>query len=93
MAAVGPSSSVRSIASTEPTQSLIKGKAEHVISIWLGGGMGHVMAQWLVDGSPPIDLTEVAVDRTHEYQATRQFRAERTVERLGMLLNDASWPN
>jgi len=63
------------------------------IGILLGGGMGHVMAQWLVDGSPPIDLTEVAVDRTHDYQATRQFRAERTVERLGMLLNDASWPN
>lgn len=63
------------------------------VGILLGGGMGHVMAQWLVDDLPPVDLTEVSVDRTHAYQATRRFRAERTVERLGMLLNDASWPN
>ena len=26
----------------EPTESLIQGKAEHVISIWLGGGMGQI---------------------------------------------------
>src|SRR5262249_4562997 len=59
----------------------------------LGGGMGHVVAQWMIDESPPIDMTEVHVDRTHEHQATRQFRAERTVERLGFLLNDGAWPN
>ncbi|HVQ19286.1 MAG TPA: FAD-dependent oxidoreductase, partial [Actinomycetes bacterium] len=63
------------------------------IGILLGGGLGHVVAQWLIEGVAPIDLTEVAVDRTHEFQATRQFRAERTVERLGFLLNDSAWPN
>jgi 4-methylaminobutanoate oxidase (formaldehyde-forming) len=63
------------------------------VGILLGGGLGHVMAQWLIDEAPPIDLTEVSVDRTHEFQATRRFRAERTVERLGFLLNDGSWPN
>lgn len=26
----------------EPSESLIQGKAEHVISIWLGGGMGQI---------------------------------------------------
>jgi hypothetical protein len=26
----------------EPTEALIQGKAEHVISIWLGGGMGQI---------------------------------------------------
>ena len=54
----------------------------------MGGGLGHVMAQWLIEEYPPIDLTEVGVDRTHEFQATRLFRKERTVERLGFLLND-----
>ncbi|MFZ0323645.1 MAG: FAD-dependent oxidoreductase, partial [Actinomycetes bacterium] len=63
------------------------------VGILFGGGMGHVVAQWLIDGVCPIDLTHVAVDRTHEYQATRQFRKERTVERLGLLLNDGAWPN
>ncbi|HUW16282.1 MAG TPA: FAD-dependent oxidoreductase [Actinomycetes bacterium] len=63
------------------------------VGILFGGGMGHVVAQWLVDGVCPIDVTHVAVDRTHHYQATRRFRAERTVERLGLLLNDGAWPN
>ena len=63
------------------------------VGILMGGGLGHVMAQWMIEDYPPIDLTEVAVDRTHEFQATRLFRKERTVERLGFLLNDLSWPN
>lgn len=63
------------------------------LGILLGGGLGHVMAQLLIDGEAPIDLTKLSVDRTHDFQATRQFRAERTVERLGFLHNDASWPN
>ena len=63
------------------------------VGILFGGGMGHVVAQWLIDGVCPIDLTHVAVDRTHEYQATRRFRKERTEERLGLLLNDGAWPN
>ena len=58
------------------------------VGILMGGGLGHVMAQWLIEEYPPIDLTEVGVDRTHEFQATRLFRKERTVERLGFLLND-----
>jgi 4-methylaminobutanoate oxidase (formaldehyde-forming) len=63
------------------------------VGILSGGGLGHVMAQWLIEGHPPLDLTEVGVDRAHEFQATRLFRRERTVERLGFLLNDLSWPN
>jgi 4-methylaminobutanoate oxidase (formaldehyde-forming) len=63
------------------------------VGILMGGGMGHVMAQWMIEEYPPIDLTEVSVDRTHEFQATRLFRKERTVERLGFLLNDLTWPN
>lgn len=42
MAAVGLNSSVRCLGSAEPARSPIKGKAEHVISIWLGGGMGQI---------------------------------------------------
>src|SRR4051812_48014357 len=63
------------------------------VGILSGGGLGHVMAEWLIEGHPPIDLTAVGVDRAHEFQATRRFREERTVERLGFLLNNLSWPN
>jgi 4-methylaminobutanoate oxidase (formaldehyde-forming) len=63
------------------------------VGILSGGGLGKVMAQWLIEEHPPIDLTAVGVDRAHEFQATRLFRQERTVERLGFLLNNLSWPN
>jgi glycine cleavage system aminomethyltransferase T/glycine/D-amino acid oxidase-like deaminating enzyme len=63
------------------------------VGILSGGGLGHMMAQWLIDENPPLDVTAVGVDRTHEFQATRRFREERTVERLGFLLNDLAWPN
>ncbi len=63
------------------------------VGILSGGGLGHVMAQWMIEEHPPLDVTAVGVDRTHEFQATRRFRKERTVERLGFLLNDLAWPN
>jgi 4-methylaminobutanoate oxidase (formaldehyde-forming) len=63
------------------------------VGILAGGGLGHIMAQWMIEEYPPIDSTEVSVDRTHDFQATRLFRKERTVERLGFLLNDLTWPN
>ena len=63
------------------------------VGILSGGGLGHVMAQWLIEEHPPIDVTAVGVDRAHEFQATRLFREQRTVERLGFLLNDLAWPN
>jgi glycine cleavage system aminomethyltransferase T/glycine/D-amino acid oxidase-like deaminating enzyme len=63
------------------------------VGILSGGGLGHVMAQWLIEEHPPLDVTAVGVDRAHEFQATRLFRQERTVERLGFLLNDLAWPN
>ena len=63
------------------------------VGILSGGGLGHMMAQWLIEGHPPLDVTSVGVDRAHEFQATRRFREERTVERLGFLLNDGGWPN
>ncbi len=63
------------------------------VGILSGGGLGHMMAQWLIEEHPPLDVTGVGVDRAHVFQATRLFREQRTVERLGFLLNDAAWPN
>src|SRR3954452_272976 len=56
------------------------------VGILSGGGLGHMMAQWLIEEHPPLDLTAVGVDRAHEIQATRLFRQQRTVERLRFLL-------
>jgi 4-methylaminobutanoate oxidase (formaldehyde-forming) len=46
------------------------------VGILSGGGLGHVMAQWLIEEHPPLDVTAVGVDRAHEFQATRLFRRE-----------------
>ena len=51
--------------------------------ILLSGGVGSVIAQWIVDGVPPVDVSGLSVDRTQPHETTRRFRADRTVEQLG----------
>ena len=62
------------------------------LGILLGGGVGTVMAHWIVDGVPPVDVTGYAVDRAAPHETSRKFRAERMVEQLGVLIGDAVWP-
>ena len=62
------------------------------MGVLLGGGVGHVIAHWIVDGVPPIDITGYAIDRTATYETSRRFRAERTVEQLGVLFGDGWFP-
>jgi glycine cleavage system aminomethyltransferase T/glycine/D-amino acid oxidase-like deaminating enzyme len=63
------------------------------LGILSGGGVGHMLAHWIADGVPPLDATAVAIDRTATYETSRKFRAERTVEQLGVLFGDAVWPS
>jgi 4-methylaminobutanoate oxidase (formaldehyde-forming) len=63
------------------------------LGILMGGGIGNVMAHWIVDGVPPVDVTGYAVDRAATHETSRRFRAERTVEQLGVLFGDATWPS
>lgn len=55
------------------------------IGILTGGGLGRVMAHWITTGQPDVDTTGFNIDRLHAYQANPQYRAERTVESLGMV--------
>jgi 4-methylaminobutanoate oxidase (formaldehyde-forming) len=63
------------------------------LGILSGGGVGSVVAQWIADGFPPVDTAHIAIDRTATYETSRKFRAERTVEQLGVLFGDAAWPS
>ncbi len=63
------------------------------LGIILSGGVGSLIAQWIVDGVPPVDVTGLAIDRTQPFETSRRFRADRTVEQLGALFADAAWPN
>lgn len=63
------------------------------LGIILSGGLGSLTAQWIVDGIPPVDMTGLGIDRTQPFETSRRFRADRTVEQLGVLFADAAWPN
>ena len=55
------------------------------IGILTGGGIGRVVAQWITEGRPDIDVTGINIDRLHRYQANPEYRATRTVESLGLV--------
>jgi 4-methylaminobutanoate oxidase (formaldehyde-forming) len=47
--------------------------------------MGRVVAHWIVNGRPDVDVTGFNIDRLHVYQANPEYRRTRTVESLGMV--------
>jgi 4-methylaminobutanoate oxidase (formaldehyde-forming) len=55
------------------------------IGILTGGGMGRVLAHWIINGRPDVDVTGMNIDRLHTYQANPEYRKTRTVESLGMV--------
>ncbi len=55
------------------------------IGILTGGGIGRVVAHWIAEGRPDIDVTAINIDRLHRYQANPEYRATRTVESLGLV--------
>ena len=61
------------------------------IGIVSGGGVGKVMADWIVEGHPPMDLWDVDVRRVMPFQANRRYLRERTTEAVG-LLYAMHWP-
>ena len=61
------------------------------LGILLGAGSGQVLAQWIVDGYPPVDVSELNISRLMPFQNTPKFLHDRTVELLGWQYID--WPN
>jgi len=55
------------------------------IGILTGGGMGRVMAHWLINGKPDVDITGMNIDRLHRYQCNPEYRRERIAESLGLV--------
>jgi 4-methylaminobutanoate oxidase (formaldehyde-forming) len=62
------------------------------IGILTGGGLGRVMAHWIMTGRPDVDVTGMNIDRLHTYQANPEYRRHRTVESLGMVYK-CHYPN
>jgi glycine cleavage system aminomethyltransferase T/glycine/D-amino acid oxidase-like deaminating enzyme len=61
------------------------------LGILFGGGAGQVMAQWIVDGLPPVDVSGINIARLMPFQNNPKYLHDRTVELLGWQY--ISWPN
>ncbi len=55
------------------------------IGILTGGGMGRMLAHWIMNGRADMDITGFNIDRLHTYQTNPEYRRTRTVESLGMV--------
>ncbi len=55
------------------------------IGILTGGGLGRVLAHWIIHGRADVDITGMNIDRFHPYQRNPEYRRTRTVESLGMV--------
>jgi len=62
------------------------------LGILLSGGVGSLVATWIVEDEPPMDVTGISLDRTMPFMANRSFREARTKELLGSLFGDAGFP-
>lgn len=53
------------------------------IGILSAGGLGRIMAHWIINGSADVDVTGFNIDRVHKYQSNPDYRHDRAFESLG----------
>ncbi len=61
------------------------------IGIQSAGGAGLMLAEWILNGHPSLDMAPVDIRRIHPFQNNASYLRERTVETLG-LLYAMHWP-
>jgi heterotetrameric sarcosine oxidase gamma subunit len=54
------------------------------LGILQSGGVGKIMAQWIVDGYCPVESQDIDIARCLPFQGNQQYLADRTVETLGL---------
>jgi 4-methylaminobutanoate oxidase (formaldehyde-forming) len=60
--------------------------------IEFGPGAGRALAEWIVEGAPTMDLSNVDVARFHAFQVNRSYLHDRTAEILGLHYKP-HWPH
>ncbi len=76
---------------TPEVQGLFCATGFNSIGILSSGGVGKVLADWIRDRRPPMELMDVDVRRMQSFQGNRAYLEERTTETLGLLF-DMHWP-
>jgi len=54
------------------------------LGILQGGGVGKIMAQWIVDGYCPVESLDIDISRCFPFQGAQKYLTDRTVETLGL---------
>ena len=62
------------------------------LGILQAGGVGSLMAHWIVEGSSPVDIAGYSVARATVVENTRRFRSERVVEQLATSFGNSAYP-
>ena len=55
------------------------------VGIITGGGYGRVIAHWILNGKPDVDVTGFNIDRFSAYQCNPEYRRQRALESLGLV--------
>jgi 4-methylaminobutanoate oxidase (formaldehyde-forming) len=55
------------------------------VGIITGGGYGRLVAHWILNGRPDVDVTAINIDRFHRYQCNPEYRRQRALESLGLV--------
>ena len=77
---------------TPEVRNLFVAAGFNSIGIQSAGGAGKVLADWILDGHPPMDLWDVDIRRAMPFQRNRRYLHDRTTESLG-LLYAMHWPH
>lgn len=86
-----------------PDNRFILGEAPNVRNIFVAAGfnsqgilssagVGKAMAEWIVEGEPTMDLSELDIARFHDFEINERYLRERISESLG-LLYQMHWPH
>jgi glycine cleavage system aminomethyltransferase T len=79
------------IGETPEVRDLFVATGFNSVGIAASGGVGKVVADWIRDRRPPMDLADVDVRRVLPFQSNRRYLRDRTTETLG-LLYAMHWP-
>jgi len=61
------------------------------LGILSSGGAGMLMASWIVNGHPPMDVFDVDIRRSQDFQRNPKFLRDRITESLGLVYQH-HWP-
>ena len=71
------------VGETPEIRKYFVGAGMNSIGILSGPGIGRVIAHWIVNGKPDVDVTGINIDRAQHFQTSPLYRSDRVVESLG----------